>query len=152
MAQPALQYISTLSHKRHDFLKNKVIENKMCVLIFCKSFVWNIFHSKKKWARYDRKTVFVLHVKCPLFSSDVNEVCNSLTDFRKTLKCRISWKSIRWDPSCYMRTDRRADMTKVIATFPSFANAPINDFNYVNFTMHTEFRRSRMKKENKNKK
>jgi hypothetical protein len=28
----ALQYISTLSHKRHDFCKN-VTEHKMCVLI-----------------------------------------------------------------------------------------------------------------------
>jgi len=30
---PALQYFSTLSHKRHDIRKN-VIENEMCVLIF----------------------------------------------------------------------------------------------------------------------
>jgi len=29
---------STLSHKRHDFRK-KVTEHKMCVLIFCTTFV-----------------------------------------------------------------------------------------------------------------
>ena len=35
MAPP---YFSTLSHKRHDFRKKKVIEHKMCVLIFSTSF------------------------------------------------------------------------------------------------------------------
>jgi len=44
-------FFSTLSHKRHDF-GEKVTEHKMCVLIFSTTFVWNIFHSKKKWARY----------------------------------------------------------------------------------------------------
>jgi hypothetical protein len=30
----SLQYISTLSHKRHDFLGEKIIQHKICVLIF----------------------------------------------------------------------------------------------------------------------
>jgi hypothetical protein len=34
----ALSYFSTLSHKRHDF-REKVLEHKMCVLIFSKTFV-----------------------------------------------------------------------------------------------------------------
>jgi hypothetical protein len=38
VASPALQYFSTLSHKRHD-LKKKVITHKMCVAIFSTSFV-----------------------------------------------------------------------------------------------------------------
>jgi len=33
VACPALQHFSTLFHKRHD-LKKKIIEHKMCVLIF----------------------------------------------------------------------------------------------------------------------
>ena len=49
VACPALQYFSTLSHKRHDFRKEKkVTEHKMCVLIFSTMFVGNISHSKKK--------------------------------------------------------------------------------------------------------
>jgi len=36
------------------------IENKMINLTFCTTFVWNIFHSKKNWARYDQKCIFVL--------------------------------------------------------------------------------------------
>jgi hypothetical protein len=31
----------------------------MGVLIFSATFVWNISHSKKKWARYDHKCVLV---------------------------------------------------------------------------------------------
>jgi len=36
-ACPALLYFSKLSHKRHDF-PEKVIESKICVLIFCTKF------------------------------------------------------------------------------------------------------------------
>jgi hypothetical protein len=55
----ALQYFRTLSHKRHDF-REKVVEHKMCVLIFSATCVWNISHSKKKSVRYCHK--------CTLFS------------------------------------------------------------------------------------
>jgi hypothetical protein len=53
-------YFSTLSHKWCDFRKT-VTEHKMCVLIFCTTFVWNVSHSKKNLARYGQKyrNVFV---------------------------------------------------------------------------------------------
>ena len=66
---PALLYniFPTLSHKWHDFRK-KVTEHKMCVLIFSTNFVWKISHSKKKWARFDQKCIYIgLHVKYRLF-------------------------------------------------------------------------------------
>jgi hypothetical protein len=38
----------TLSHKRHDFRGGGgVTEHKMCVLIFCATFVRNVSHSNK---------------------------------------------------------------------------------------------------------
>jgi hypothetical protein len=71
-----------------------------------------------------------LHVKCPLFFSDFNESWIFSTDFRKLLKCQISWKSVQWEPSCSMgtdgQTDRLTDMTKLIVAFRNFANAPKN--------------------------
>jgi len=58
VACPILQYFSTLSHKRRDFLE-KVTEHKMCVLIFSITFVWNIIHSNKKWTRYCHTRILV---------------------------------------------------------------------------------------------
>ena len=60
VACPALQYVSTFSHKRHNFRKSYWRYN-ICFEFLCK-FVWNIFHSKKRWARYD-KDVYCRHVK-----------------------------------------------------------------------------------------
>ena len=49
---------STSCHKWHDVIKD-VIDHKMCVLISSATFEWNISHSKKNWARYDKKCVSV---------------------------------------------------------------------------------------------
>ena len=35
------EFFNLIAHKRHDFRKKKAIEHKMCVLIFCKTFVKN---------------------------------------------------------------------------------------------------------------
>ena len=51
----AIPYFSTVSHKPHDFRRKKVLEHKTCVLIFSATVVWNISHSKRKWARYYHK-------------------------------------------------------------------------------------------------
>ena len=51
VACPALQYFSTLPHKRDDFRKKKkksFLNIKMFVLSFSKISVRNISHSKKK--------------------------------------------------------------------------------------------------------
>ena len=44
----------------------------------------------------------------------------------KILKYQISWISVQWDSSCFMRTDRRTDMTKLIVALRNFAKVPKN--------------------------
>jgi hypothetical protein len=114
----AVPYFSTLSHKRHEF-REKVIEHKMC------DFLWNFWleHSHSKNSAKYQKNYVCLCVKYPLFLSDFNETWIFSTDFRKILKCKISLKSVQWDPSYYMRTDGQTDMTKQIVAFQNFAKA-----------------------------
>jgi hypothetical protein len=81
----------------------------MCVLISSTTVVRNIFYSKENWAKYDLKMYIGLHVKYPLFLSDLNETWIISTDFRKTLKYKISSKSVHLEPSRYKRTDGRTE-------------------------------------------
>jgi len=85
--------------------------------------VWNIFHSKKNWARYNHKCILVFMYKYPSYYSYLNESCTFKTHFLKMLKYKISWKSIQCKPSCCMRTGGRTDKTRVIVTFRNLANA-----------------------------
>jgi len=50
-----------------------------------------------------------LHVKYPLFLSDINGIGNFSTDFRKLLEHQIAWKSVQWEPNCSMGMDRQTD-------------------------------------------
>jgi hypothetical protein len=56
---PLYKIFSTLPHEQHDFLGRGIIEHKMCISSFSTTFVWNIFHSKKNWVRYDTKCISV---------------------------------------------------------------------------------------------
>ena len=59
---------------KHDFRKKKkVFAHKMSVLISSTTFVRIVSHSKKNWARYDKKISSSIHVKYPLFLHDFNE-------------------------------------------------------------------------------
>jgi len=73
-----LQYFSTLSLNRHDFLK-KHFFHTMCVLIFPTTFLWNIFYYKKSRARINKK------FKEPFFLSDFRSTWIFLT-FSKNIQ------------------------------------------------------------------
>jgi hypothetical protein len=71
VACPTLYHFSTLYRKQHDFLGGeKKFEHKMCVSIFPTNYVWNIFHSKKNWLRYDQKNILVC-MKITCYSFDI---------------------------------------------------------------------------------
>ena len=95
------------------FEKKKIIERKICVLIFCTTCVWKISHSKKSWARY-----YYLKYPSVLY---LNETRISSTDFRN--KNQISWKFFQWEMSCCMREDGQTDMN-LILVFRNFVTAP----------------------------
>ena len=46
------------------------------------------------------------------------------TDFRKKRKYQVLSKSVHWQPGCSVRTEIRADLTKLIVAFRNLANAP----------------------------
>jgi len=96
------------------FSKKKKLLNIKCVFwFFSTTFVWNISQYRKKWARYDQKMFIGLHVKYLLLLSDFNENVIFSTDFQKTLKYQISWKSNQWEPSCTTQMDRWRLLTTI---------------------------------------
>jgi hypothetical protein len=120
----AVQYFSTLSHKRHDFQKN-VIEHKMCVLSFSTTFVWNTSHSRKNSARYYHKCTWV-------FMSSSRYCCHMLIKLIFSTVSKIpeisNFTKIRPVGGEMFREDGRTDMSKLIVAFRTFANAP-NELN-----------------------
>ena len=102
------------------FEKKKIIEHKMCVLIFSARFVRKISHSKKNWARYDEECIKVVGKSARYYCQVLTETWIFSTDFRKILKYQISWKSVQYEQSCSLRTD----VTKLIVAFSIYAYAP----------------------------
>jgi hypothetical protein len=49
-------------------------------------FVWNIFHSKKNWVRYEQKCVFVFKLNTRYSSQIIKKPGIFLADFVKILK------------------------------------------------------------------
>jgi len=80
----------------------------MCVLIFSTNLSEPVLILRR--IEQDMiKIYFDFHVKYPLFLSDFSHTWIFLTNFRGILKYQISWKSVQWELSCSMRTDRRTD-------------------------------------------
>ena len=119
---PAEPYFLTMSHKRSHFRKKKNTEYKICFTSFTK-LVWNISHPKKYSAKYYHKCAQGVHATCPLFFSDFNKNNFFRQSSEKKFKHQISWKSVPWEPSLSMRTDRQIDtydVTKLMLAFSQF--------------------------------
>ena len=67
-----------------------------------------------------------LRIKHKLFLSDINQTWTYSRDLWNMLEFQISWKSVQWETSCSVRTDRQ-DMTKLIVDFSDFVNTPKKD-------------------------
>jgi hypothetical protein len=74
------------------FERKKIIEHKLCVLIFSTTSEGKTFHSNKKIGEIWSKMASGLHVKYPLFLSDFKETWIFLTGFQKILKIQKSMK------------------------------------------------------------
>jgi hypothetical protein len=105
VACPALSHFSTLSHKRHDFRKNLL--NIKCGFWFPLQLLSEIFLILRRIQRDITINVHRSSCNVPLFLSDFNGTWISPTDFRKIFEYQISWKSVEWEPSCSVRTDRQ---------------------------------------------
>jgi hypothetical protein len=97
----------------------------MCIWSFSTTFVWNVSHSKKKWARNDKKCILV----CMYIRPTLN-FCPIL------MKLEFSWQifekstniKFHGSPSSGSRVVpwERTDMTKLTVAFYNFPNAPKN--------------------------
>jgi len=63
-------FVSTLSHKRHDFRGKKYITHKICVIYLLCKFVRNIYHTKNNSTRYCHKCTQVL-TQCTRYASHI---------------------------------------------------------------------------------
>jgi len=125
VANSAVPNLSTSSHKRHDFRK-KLIEHKMCVLIFSTKFVRKVYCSKKNsaiyyhtcalvfmWStRYSCQTFMKLEFSGQIFEKSSNTKCNKNPPILRAELFHV-----------HRHTD--GDTTKLIVDFRNFANAPI---------------------------
>jgi hypothetical protein len=66
---------------------------------------------------WDHKFIHFFYIKYLLFFSDFNYFWIFWMDFWKFFQYKISWKSVRWEPSCSMLMDGQTDMTKLGVTF-----------------------------------
>jgi hypothetical protein len=134
MACNAVQYFSTLSHKRHN-LGKIFVEHKMCVSIFATNLS-DTFFVLEEMSEISSKVYSSLHVKYPLFCSDFNENEFSRQIFEKCSNVKFyenlsSGSRVVPCALTYRRTSARTHACTdghdvIIVSFRSFANAPKN--------------------------
>ena len=99
-------HVSTLSHKRDDFRREKVIEHRMCIINFSTTVIWNICHPSKNsayllmninWSSWDLPVILLRSLRQTDFL-DRFSMCPQISNFMKF---------VQWKPSCSTRTDKR---------------------------------------------
>ena len=88
----------------------------MCVLIFSTTFYLKHFILRQR-ERDMIKMCIDFQLQYSLFLSKFNKTSVFSTDFGKTLKCKISWKSVQREPSCSVRTDVRDEGYSIFSQF-----------------------------------
>ena len=74
----------------------------MFVEIFSPNSVPIISRYKKTWKRY-------YHKRTSVCMSNFSQTWVFATDYRKIVKYWISWKSVSWESTCFMRRDGRTN-------------------------------------------
>jgi hypothetical protein len=122
VACPALPYFSTLSHKRHDFQKRKLLNIK-CVLSFSK-ILCEILLILEIIQQYIIINVLRSSCKVPLLLSDFNHTLLSLTEFQKSHQiqnfrkiCAVGTELFHADGWMDRQTDRRDGTTSRFLKF-----------------------------------
>jgi hypothetical protein len=122
----AVQYFFfTLFYKRHKFWG---VRCYWTWIFFLRTFVQNISHFKKNWARYNKKCILDFmestRYSCPIlikleFSQQIFEKCSNIKF------CYNPFSGCLDDPCVQMdgRTEVQTDVTKLIVIFCNFANA-----------------------------
>jgi len=130
VACPALQYFSTFSHKRLE-LKKK-LPNTKCVFWFSpqllsetflilrrteREMIENVYLSSCKVAfilvRFQWNLKFLYRFSKNNQISNLGNVSSPLCIPFRIFKYRFSWKSVHFEPSCSMGTDRRTNRPDV---------------------------------------
>jgi hypothetical protein len=108
VAFPPLQYFSTSPHKRHDLEKESRFLDIKRVFSFSIQVLPETSLILRRTVRHIIKNVCRSSCKYPLFLSDFNETWIFSINFSKKnpSKYQISWKSVQWEPSWTMPTDR----------------------------------------------
>jgi len=114
VACSALYYFSTLSHKRHDFRKIYWTQNVFWIPLQLLSETFLIL---RKTEQDMMKKSSGFHVKYPLFLPDFNKTWIFWTVFREMFKYQILWKSVQWEQSYSMWTDRHYEAKSRFSQF-----------------------------------
>ena len=98
-------------------------------MIFSRTFVWKIYHSKNNSERHYHKCTLGLYVKWPLFLWEFNKVWNFFSPiFEKLLNIIFHKNPFSWSlvVACGWTKWRITNTTKLIFAFRNFVNAPKN--------------------------